>query len=69
MQGSRSAVVAANIIKFGAPLGIVLASGRIVSAYFFSANGVTSEDISFSIFVFFLGLVFGAVLGSIRNRL
>ena len=68
MKISRPHVVAANTIKFGVPLGFLLAVGQLVPAYFFSADGITTDDISYSIFVFFLGVVFGIVLGLIRNR-
>ncbi len=68
MIRSRTQNIAANIIKFGVPLGVILVIEQLVYNYFLSADGITQENILFCIWLLFLGIMFGAVLGLIRSN-
>ena len=64
----KSAFIAANVIKFGLPLGLIFALPRLAYFYFFSAQGITLKEIGNSVAIFVFFLIWGVVLAFIRLK-
>jgi hypothetical protein len=64
----KSAFIAANIVKFGLPLGLIFALTRLAYFYFFSAQGITFEELGHSCAIFVFFLIWGAVLAFVRLK-